>query len=60
MEVWILSSSKELKKRKGEGLNERSIDRVYEETRCFFAELVNMKYHAVTKEGEDSQKGEAG
>lgn len=37
MEVWILRSSKELKKKKKkkEGVNEGSIDKVYEETRCF-------------------------
>lgn len=36
MEVWILRSSKELKKKKKkEGVNEGSIDKMYEETRCF-------------------------
>lgn len=59
MEVWILRSSKELKKKKKEegggerGKHRQSVRR----NEMLFAVPVNIKYCAVTKEREDSQRG---
>lgn len=57
MEVWILRSSKELKKKKKGGGERGKHRQSVRRNEMLFAVPVNIKYCAVTKEREDSQRG---